>query len=327
MRLGGNARYLTEIKKAQEIPDAIAWAEENDLRTMMIGIGSNIIWRDQGFDGLILVNKIPGFELQKQEFSSFVTIGAGEPWDSVVARIVNENLSGVEHLSLIPGTAGATPVQNVGAYGREIADVLVCLNAYDRSEKKMVVLAKGDCDFSYRASRFNRQDKDRFFITTITLTLSHEKSLPPFYPTLQAYLTENNITEYTPKNIREAVIAVRNRRLPDPAKVANCGSFFKNPIVGYQQLQDLMEKYPGIKYWEMSENEYKISAAWLLEWLGLKDYHEPNTGMATWKNHPLVLVNEKAKNTSALLAFKAAIIKRVEDKFGITLVQEPELIP
>lgn len=326
MRLGGPARYLLEIKEPAEIAPALEWAETKNLSTMMIGAGSNIVWQDSGFDGLVLVNKIMGFELQKQEFATFAIIGAGEPWDSVVARIVAENLSGVEQLSLIPGTAGATPIQNVGAYGREISDVLITVQAYDSQAKKMVVIPKAECNFSYRKSRFNTADKGRFFITSITLTLSPNPPMPPFYATLQNYLTKNKITEYTPQTIREAVISVRNSKLPDPAKVANCGSFFWNPIIGYEQLQELLEKYPGIKYWEVGEDKYKISAAWLLEWLGLKGYHEPNTGMAIWDKHSLVFVNEKAPNTTALLAFRDAIKAKVKDKFGIELQQEPLLI-
>jgi len=326
MRLGGPARFLLEIHQPNEIAPAISWAEENNLPVMMIGIGSNIVWQDKGFPGLILVNKIMGFDLQKQDYSSFLTVGAGEPWDSVVARVVAENLSGIEHLSLIPGSTGATPVQNVGAYGREIADALVCVQAYDKKEKKMVVIPKTECGFSYRASRFNGSDKNRFFITSITLTLSHEPPMPPFYFALQHYIKEHNITNYTAQNIRDAVISIRSSKLPDPAKVANCGSFFKNPIIGHDHLIKLIESYPGIKYWEISSDQYKLSAAWLLEYLGLKGYHEPNTGMAIWDNQALVFVNERAPNTTALLAFRDAIVAKVKDKFGIELVQEPELI-
>lgn len=326
MRLGGPARYLLEVREARQIPEAIAWAEDKMIDVMMIGEGSNIVWQDAGYEGLVLVNKISGFEIQAQEYASFATIGGGEPWDSVVARLVEQNLSGVEHLSLIPGTTGATPVQNVGAYGREIADVLVCAQAYNRQEKKMVVIPKAECGFSYRRSRFNTVDKGRFFITSITLTLSHDPPMPPFYGALEAYLTEHKITQFTPQTIREAVINVRNSKLPDPAQVANCGSFFRNPIIGYSHLQTLLEKYPGLKYWETGDDQYKISAAWLLEYLGLKGYHEPNTGMAIWDKHSLVFVNERAKNTASLLAFRDAIAARVLEKFNITLEQEPELI-
>jgi UDP-N-acetylmuramate dehydrogenase len=326
MRLGGPAKYLLEITEANQIEPALKWAEENGCRVIMIGDGSNIIWSDQGFDGLVLVNKIIGFEIQDQEFESFVNIGAGENWDSAVERIVEAGLSGVEQLSLIPGTAGATPVQNVGAYGREIKDVLVCVQAYDKTEKKMVVIPKSECEFAYRQSRFNGSDRGRFFITSVTLALSKHPPMPPFYRSLQSYLSEHKITTYTPQTIRKAVIDIRNSKLPDPAKVANCGSFFANPILDDYQIEELVEKYPGIPHWSMGDNTSKISSAWILEQLGLKGYHEPNTGMAIWDKHALVFVNEKAPDTASLIAFRDAIIKKAEEKFGVTLKQEPELI-
>lgn len=326
MRLGGPAKYLLDITSASQIEPALKWAEQQKCKFIMIGGGSNIIWNDNGFDGLVLVNKIAGFELQDQEYESFANIGAGENWDAAVAKIVDGGLSGVEHLSLIPGTAGATPVQNVGAYGREISDVLVCVQAYDSVEKKMVVIPKTECDFSYRKSRFNGKDQGRFLITSVTLALSKNPPMPPFYGALQTYLSKNNITTYTPKIIREAVIEIRNSKLPDPAKVANCGSFFGNPIVGNEELEDLTVKFPGMPHWDVDGSNSKLSAAWMLEQLGLKGYHEPNTGMAIWDKHSLVLVNEKAPNTASLIAFRDAIIKKCEEKFGVTLKQEPELI-
>lgn len=326
MRLGGPAKYLLEITGPEQIEPALAWAESQKCKVIMIGDGSNIVWTDQGFDGLVLVNKIPGFEVQDQEFQSFVNIGAGENWDSAVEKTVKAGLSGIENLSLIPGTAGATPVQNVGAYGKEIADTLVCVQAYDTKQKKMIIIPKAECGFSYRKSRFNSEDKGRFFITSVTVGLSKSPPMPPFYGTLQSYLAEHNITTYTPQVIRDAVIAVRNSKLPDPAKVANCGSFFSNPIVDQIALDNLLARYPSIPNWDVDGAKSKISAAWIMEQLGLKGYHEPNTGMAIWDKHALVFVNEKAPNTASLLAFRDAIIKRAEEKFGITLKQEPELI-
>jgi UDP-N-acetylmuramate dehydrogenase len=327
MRLGGNASYLLDIREPGQIPEAIKWAEDKSLPVIMIGGGSNIIWSDEGFGGLVLVNKIFGFELQKNDTGAFLTVGAGEPWDSVVARTVNEGLSGIEQLSLIPGSTGATPIQNVGAYGREIAEVLVCVQAYDTKERKMVTIDKTDCQFSYRNSRFKSTEKGRFFIASVTLTLSNNPPMPPFYASLEAYLNEHNIHEYTPQTIRDAVIAIRSSKLPDPAKVANCGSFFKNPVIPLDQLCELREQYPGIKYWETDENKAKVSAAWLLEDLGLKDYHDEQTGMATWPKQPLVFVNEHAQNTASLIAFRDSVASLVKDKFGISLEQEPEILP
>lgn len=328
MRLGGNAAYLVEVNDRFKVAEAVAWAAERRLPIIMVGIGSNIVWRDAGFPGLIIVNKILRFETFKEdEDNLYVTVGAGEDWDSVVARCVELGYSGIEELSLIPGTAGATPVQNVGAYGREIKDVLTAVEAYDCKEGKLVTLRNEDCDFSYRSSRFKTTDKNRFLITSITLHLMRKTPEPPFYDTLQAYFTEHKITEITPHVVRDAVIAIRSAKLPDPTKVANNGSFFQNPMVSAQQLEHFKGVYPDIKFWPQPDGQAKISAAWLVEQAGFRDVHDAETGMATWEKQPLVFVNENAGTTANLLKFKQKVVDAVQKKFGITLSQEPELLP
>jgi UDP-N-acetylmuramate dehydrogenase len=329
MRLGGVAAYLTDIHDRHELKQALEWAESANLPVLMIGGGSNIVWRDEGFPGLVLVNKIMRFEEQEEdEENYYVTIGAGENWDSVVARVTAKGMTGIEALSLIPGTAGATPVQNVGAYSQEIAQTLVTVEAYDTQTKQMVNIQNMDCAFSYRSSRFKAGDRGRFFITAITLHLLHKNPEPPFYGALQTYLQDNNITTYTPQAIRDAVIAIRSARLPDPAVVANNGSFFANPIIDGGTLAQLQADMDSdIPHWPQPDGRVKIPAAWLVEQAGLKDVHDAETGMATWATHSLVLVNENAQTTAQLLTFKQKIIDAVQAKFGITLEQEPELLP
>jgi UDP-N-acetylmuramate dehydrogenase len=328
MRLGGKARYVVEITDRNQIVEAVTWAEANQKPVIMVGVGSNIIWKDEGFEGLLLVNKIPGFETQTpDEENLYVTIGAGEDWDSVVARLVGMGFSGVEELSLIPGTAGSTPIQNVGAYGREIKDVLVSVEAYDIHERKLVTIAGPDCSFGYRNSRFNTTDRNRFLITSVTLPLTKTTPAPPFYQSLQSYFTEHQITQFTPQIVRDAVIAIRSAKLPDPSAVANNGSFFANPFINEDQLHLLLADYPGLVYWRTDDNQVKVSAAWLVEQAGFKDFHDPETGMATWAKQPLVFVNEKARTTADLLRFRQKVMDAVEVKFGITLQQEPELLP
>jgi UDP-N-acetylmuramate dehydrogenase len=225
MRIGGTAKALAIITTKDELLEAIAWAEEHKLPTLMVGSGSNVIWRDEGYDGLVLVNRITGFtERPEGKDDYIVTIGAGEPWDSVVARVVAKGMHGVETLSHIPGTTGAVPIQNVGAYYQDISDTLVNVEAYDTKTKKMVTLTKEECNLGYRTSRFKTTDRGRFFITAITLHLTHVDPEPPFYPSLQQYLDDHNITTFTPQVIRDAIIAIRSAKLPDPAVVANNGS-------------------------------------------------------------------------------------------------------
>lgn len=321
MRLGGTARYYCEIHSEQEVLEVVSFIQGHDVRLKVIGTGSNLIWPDEGFDGLVVLNKIDGFKIE----GSQITIGAGVDWDEAVAQSVEAGLSGIEFLSLIPGTAGATPIQNVGAYGREIKDVLVSVHAYDLTMESFIDIPNADCGFGYRRSRFNREDSGRFIITSITLKLTREAPKPPFYDSLQAYLEDHSITDYTPQIIRTAVIAVRTSKLPDPDHVANNGSFFANPIVDSEAFGDLKRRFPDIVGWP-SGNEVKLSAAWLIEQAGFKDYHDDSTGMATWHKQPLVLVNEHAHFTADLETFKHRIMSAVQEKFGITLEQEPETV-
>lgn len=328
MRLGGLAAYLTEITESSDIKNALDWAKQANLPVIMIGEGSNIIWRDEGFPGLVMVNKIQRYdEYKTDEDNLYVTAGAGESWDSVVERTVTAGYSGLEELSLIPGSCGATPVQNVGAYGKEISDVLVTVEAFDTKAGMLVTIANPDCNFGYRTSRFKTTDKDRFFITAITLHVYKAPPQPPFYESLHKYFKHKGITKYTAQTVRDAVITIRSGKLPDPKVIANNGSFFENPVINQQQLAELKNTYPNIVYWEVDLINVKLSAAWLIEQAGFKNFHDPETGMATWYAQPLVFVNEKATSTNQLLAFKKKIVDGVQEKFGITLEQEPQLLP
>ncbi|HVV66878.1 MAG TPA: UDP-N-acetylmuramate dehydrogenase [Candidatus Saccharimonadales bacterium] len=329
MGLGGSAAYLVEITSRFQVPAAVEWARAKSLPLLMLGGGSNTIWRDEGFPGLVLINKISNFEVQQEDETNFyITVGAGENWDSVVERSVQKGLTGIEALSLIPGSAGATPVQNVGAYGQEISDTLVSVEVFDTSTNEFTTLPAASCGFGYRTSRFKTTDKHRFLITGLTIHLMKADPEPPFYAAVQSYFDEQNITNYTSQSLRDAVIAIRTAKLPDPAVVHNTGSFFANPIIDDAQLRELRDTYPTMPSWETDDPEkVKIPAAWLLDQAGLKDVHDEKTGMATWPTQPLVLINENAKSTADLLAFKQKIIEIVEHKFGITLEQEPELLP
>lgn len=328
MRLGGTAAYAADIHTKDELIEAITWAKTKKLPVMMIGGGSNIIWQDDGFPGLLLVNKMAGIHVAEQGNSTcLVTIAAGENWDTAVAKTVEQGLSGIEALSLIPGSAGATPVQNVGAYGQEIAHTFVKLEAYDTQTKAFVTIPGADCAFGYRTSRFKHADKGRFFITSITLRLQRIIPEPPFYNALQKYFDAHNIHVFSPTVIRDAVIAIRQSKLPDPAVVANNGSFFANPIIDTHAFARLHADYPDMPNWPTADGKVKIPAAWLLEQAGFKDFHDAATGMGTWPAQPLVLVNENAQTTGHLIAFRHKIVSAVQHKFGITLEQEPELLP
>jgi len=328
MRLGGTAAYALGIFDISDIQQALQWAQARKLAVKMIGGGSNVIWRDEGFNGLLLINKMKGYEVTTGNNGTFIVkIGAGEQWDDVVRRTVEAGLTGIEALSLIPGTAGATPIQNVGAYGQEIADTLVEVAAIDATSGEAVVIPNYGCKFGYRTSRFKAADTGRFLITSIALQLRHGNPQPPFYGAVEQYLSSHSITDITPQALRDAVIDIRSHKLPDPAVIANNGSFFSNPIVDDATFNRLAMSYPNLPHWPLDDGRHKLSAAWLIEQAGFKDYHDPETGMATWRNQPLVFVNEHAARTADLLKFKQKILDTIQGKFGVTLLQEPELLP
>lgn len=324
MKLGGRADYLTEVSSKKELIEALSWANESDLPVLILGGGSNVIFKN-GFAGLVILNKILGFEVLSDHLdSTLIQIGAGESWDKVVSKTVDMELSGIEMLSAIPGTAGATPVQNVGAYGAEIADTFIELEAFDTNENKFVNLSAEDCQFSYRNSIFKSPQNRHHIICNITLKLKKDSPKPPFYSSLQKYLDEHKIKEYTPKNIRKAVVAIRKIKLPDPKKIPNTGSFFKNPIVEFSQFEKMKGDHPEMPYFEMPDEKIKLLAGWLIDQAGLKGYQ--NHGMKVYEQNALVFVNESAQNYSDLEEFKNEVITKVEEKFGIVLEQEPELI-
>lgn len=328
MRLGGQARWLGEATEENDIALLVEWAKHHDAPFILIGLGSNIVWRDEGFNGLVIVNKILGKQiLSEDEESATLHIASGEIWDGVVGWTVEKGLSGIEFLSLIPGTTGAAPVQNIGAYGTELSGTLKEVGVYDDNTNAFGSIIASECGFGYRTSRFKKADKGRFMITSITLKLHKKSPVPPFYESLQKYFNEHKITEFSPKVIREAVINIRNSKLPDPAEIANNGSFFTNPFVEQSQFDTLVQKNPDIKGWPTKDGRIKLAAGWLVENAGFKGVHDDATGMATWPTQSLVLVNENAKTTADLLTFKKKIIDAVKAKFGVTLEQEPMLLP
>jgi UDP-N-acetylmuramate dehydrogenase len=328
MKLGGTAKFLVEIKHKNEIIEAINWAKTHNLKYLVVGGGNNIIWRDEGFDGLILVNKILEIDEQKiDELKLFVKLGAGENWDHVVERYTAQNYSGIEYLSLIPGTCGAAPIQNIGAYGGDISTVLDHLEAYDTKTNEFVSISNTECYFGYRASIFKYREKNRYIITSITIMLEKKNPIPPFYKAIEEYLKTNNIIDVSPIILRKAVIAIRQSKLPDPKINPNTGSFFANPIIPKTDFDNLLVIYPEIVYWPDKNNTVKLSAGWLIDQIGYKNKYDPKTGMATWKNHSLTLYNKSAKSTNDLLAFKEQIVSSVRRKFDVTLEQEPELLP
>lgn len=328
MRLGGDARYLCEAKNEADVEEAVQFANKNGVEIHVVGGGSNSIFSDDGFDGLVIVNQIPGFEPESHDSSTVVTVGSGEKWDTVVEKSVGLGFSDIAALSLIPGSSGAAPVQNIGAYGQQISDSLISVRAFNLKTTKWEELLRKDCNFAYRTSRFNSGDKGKYIISSLVLRLSRKEEKPPLYAQVEAALKEKGLStkKVDPQTLRDIVIEIRTKKLPDPSKIANTGSFFKNPVISQEKFKNLLTHYPALKAHKTDDGNLKLYAGQLIELAGLKDYHDKTTGMATWKNQALVLVNEHAKTTADLLAFKQKIVTSVHAAFGITLKQEPELI-
>lgn len=322
MKIGGNARFMTEVSTTDEIPKVYRNAEIQKLPIFILGGGSNVVVRDEGFNGIVIRMCILGFEIIADDTNSTtIRIGAGEDWDSVVKRSVDMDLSGIEAMSAIPGTAGAAPVQNVGAYGQEIADTLQSLEAYDSQADTFVTLQNSDCIFAYRDSIFRSHSPGRYVITSITIRLSKNQPHPPFYDSLQKYLDENSIKIYTVDVIRKAVMEIRKNKLPDPGVLPNTGSFFKNAIVEKWQADELRKLYPDIPIFELGDDYFKVPSGWLIENAGLKGtlIH----GIRVYDKNALVLVNESAKSYKELAMARDEVISKVRDKFQIRIQQEP----
>lgn len=326
MKLGGPAQFFAEAHTVQELHEFYTDAEAKNVPIFILGGGSNVIAHDEGFKGLVLRIKIPGFEVVSDDLNSTtLKVGAGEMWDDIVKRTVDMRLSGIEAMSAIPGTFGAAPVQNVGAYGQEIADTLVSLEAYDSETHTVVTLQNADCGFAYRHSIFRGSQQGRYVITSVTLRLSKTLPSPPFYEGLQKYFDEHNISVFTQQVVRDAVMAIRADKLPDPAIKPNTGSFFKNAIIESWQRDELLQQYPDAKMYDMADGRVKIPSGWLIERAGLKG--QVLHGMRVNDKNALVLINESATSYADLAAARDEIIGKIRDTFRIQIEQEPLEIP
>lgn len=321
MRVGGPVDYFAPVQSEKAVVQACDWAAEQHLPVFVLGEGSNIVVGEGPLHVMVLKMEIGGFEkLAETRDSVTLKIGAGEHWDSVVERTVRLGLSGIEAMSMIPGTAGAAPVQNAGAYGQEVADTLVELVAYDMRRREFVVMARADCDFGYRTSTFKTDNAGRYVITTITLKLSKKEPERPSYESLKRWLDERQIERPTIDQIREGVMAVRARILPDPSVVPNSGSFFESPIVNAAKLAEIEAKYkkvPSFKYGE----KYKIPAGWIVEQCGFKG--SEHFGLKVWDNHALVITNPHGAKFADLMKLVDLIVQTAREKFGLTLEPEP----
>lgn len=325
MRLGGVARYVVDIEQPEDIALAYNFAQEKNLPTWIMGGGANTIGRDAGFDGVILLNRIQGISVISENENALLLQGmGGVEWDEFVEVACERGYSGIEAMSMIPGTVGAAPVQNIGAYGQDLAQVIESANVYDTKTGTTVTLSQPEMKMGYRHTRFNYGvDAGRFFVISIIVRLRKEIMQPPFYRSLQAYIDEHHETDMSPMNIRRMVCTLRAKKLPDPAKVASAGSFFKNIHLD-KDAADLAESN-NIPIWRNADGGGKINSGWLIEQCGFKG--RELYGFRVSKDAALVLINENAHSYHDLDKARTEIIETVKRKFGYTLEQEPVEMP
>lgn len=326
MKLGGKSKFFTTVKSENEAKIALEFAKKNDLPIFILGGGSNTLVRDEGFSGLTIKNEILEIKEEKSGDDKVrFELGAGENWDKFVrSAVLDKGLSGIEAMVFIPGTVGALPVQNVGAYGQEIADVFVSLRALNLESGELEEFSKEDCQFSYRDSIFRNEAFGRYFITSVVIDLNKDQPKSPFYKQVENYFNERNIDleKVQAQDVLFAVEDIRKEKLPDPAEIASAGSFFKNAIIDRKKAEEIKERFgEKIPLFDLYNGKYKISTGWLIEKTGLKG--KEFFGMRVHPKNALVLTNINAENFSDLEAARKKIIDEVKAAFGIEIEQEP----
>ena len=314
------ARYLARIKTRLELEafgDRLAALPTGPL---IIGGGSNILFT-QDVDGLVLRNEIKGMDICQEDTDHvYVKTGAGENWHHFVQYCINQGLAGVENLSLIPGNTGASPMQNIGAYGVELKDVFHELEAWHIKDKAWVKFSNTDCQFGYRESVFKKAFRDQFIITSVTYKLCRKPVFHISYGAIEQELSRMGITELSIRDISDAVIRIRSSKLPDPAVIGNAGSFFKNPEIGQEQFEGLKLTYPKIVGYPLPGKQVKLAAGWLIEQAGWKGYREGDAGCH--EKQALVLVNYGHATGQEIFTLSEKILQDVQAKFGVTLERE-----
>jgi UDP-N-acetylmuramate dehydrogenase len=319
------SRVGTIIDSVGQLKTAVHHAQSNELPIIVIGGGSNIVLKND-LPAFTMIIKIPGIEILQEDAESIdVRVGGGVVWDDFVQHSLENHWYGLENLSIIPGTVGACPIQNVGAYGAEIKRFFHELTAYDLNTREVVHLSNEACGFQYRNSLFKNAYKDRFVITSVTFRLRKIPQINMTDHNLQRALEHLPKEEITPALIRETVIHIRNQKLPRVDLIGNAGSFFTNPIIDASLFSDIHRQFNELIFFPLEDGRYKLSAGWLIEKCGWKGYKEPDEGVGVYDNNALVLVNHGRGTAAQLLDLSEKISESVMHTFGVQLAMEPRL--
>jgi UDP-N-acetylmuramate dehydrogenase len=325
--ISAEAKFFVEIENEENLKELFNIQKFQDVQKLFLGGGSNILFL-KDFDGLVILDKLKGIKIIKEDKEYvFVKSMGGEVWHDLVLFTVERGLWGIENLSLIPGTVGAAPVQNIGAYGVEIKDILENVEVFDINTGEKKILNKEECKLNYRESIFKNEFKSRYFITAVILKLDKVKKEKKYYKALQEYLEKNSIKVGSPKDISDAVSIIRKNKIPNPAVIQNAGSFFKNIFVSENQMKQLLLAYSEMPFFKEENGNsvlMKIPVGWLIEQCGWKGKRIGNVGV--YDKQALILVNYGKASGGEILNLANSIIKDVKNKFGLELVPEVNLI-
>jgi UDP-N-acetylmuramate dehydrogenase len=289
---------------------------------LVLGEGSNVLFTGD-FDGTVLVMATRGVQVESDGDTARIAVAAGERWDDFVRWTLGQGYAGMENLILIPGTVGAAPIQNIGAYGCEVAEFVESVEAWDTREHRVVTVDHATCAFAYRDSLFKREP-GRYIVTAVRFVLPRQRALRTDYAGIAEELQRMGVDKPAPFHVAEAVVHLRTKKLPDPAVIGNAGSFFKNPVVDRALAESLARAHSGLVAWPAGEGHCKISAAWLIEQAGFKGLREGDAGISN--RHALVLVNHGKASGKQLWALAQKVMQGVHEKFGVQLEPEPLVI-
>ena len=322
LRVNARARLLAEISDASKLPELLAFPAVRQGKLLVLGEGSNMLFTGD-FDGTVLAMATRGVQVEQDGDIARIAVAAGERWDDFVRWTLGQGFAGLENLILIPGTVGAAPIQNIGAYGTEVAEFIESVEAWDTQEQRVAILDRDACSFAYRDSVFKHQP-GRYIVTAVRFALPRSRELRLDYAGIREELARMGVDKPAPFHVAEAVVHLRTKKLPDPAVIGNAGSFFKNPIVDAAVGEAIKREHPELVSWVGADGRWKLSAAWLIEQSGFKGERDGDAGISN--RHALVLVNHGRASGGELWSFARKVIEGVREKFGVVLEPEPVVV-
>ncbi|HSP33849.1 MAG TPA: UDP-N-acetylmuramate dehydrogenase [Thermoanaerobaculia bacterium] len=327
--IGGPAKFFARAATVDDVREAVDSAKRRSQRLFVLGGGSNLLINDEGFDGLVLHVALRGIVVESEDEFATVKVAAGEPWDSFVATAVERGWAGIECLSGIPGSTGATPIQNIGAYGQDVSETIISVEVLDRTTGLVQSLTNWDCRFGYRASLFKNYERDRYVVLNVTFRLKAGGDASVRYPELRKYLEERGESLTDVKTVRNSVIAIRKRKgmVIDPRDpdTRSDGSFFMNPVISAAEYERFAARADGAPHFPASAGTVKLSAAWLIEHAGFtRGFVHGNVGLSS--KHTLAVINRGGGTAREVRELVAMVQQSVREKFGIEIHPEPNFV-